>query len=75
MNIQVTVKAKSKVQKLVEVEENSFIAYLKAPAIEGRANEELRKILADKFDVPKTRVDIIRGEKSHIKVVEIQNDL
>ncbi|MBI4972170.1 MAG: DUF167 domain-containing protein [Candidatus Omnitrophica bacterium] len=75
MKVQVTVKPKSKVRKLVEVEENSFIAYLKSMAIEGKANAELIQLLADKYDVPKTRVDIVRGENSRIKLVEIQNEL
>ena len=75
MKVQVTVKPKSKVQKLIEIEENSFVAHLKSMAIEGKANAELVQLLARKFDVPKTRIDIVRGENSRIKLVEIQNEL
>lgn len=75
MKIQVTVKTKSKSPKLIEMEENTFTAYLRSPAVEGKANAELIQMLADKFDVPKSRVEIVRGEQSHIKQVEIQNEL
>lgn len=72
MNIQVTVKPKSKVQKLVEVDETTFVAYVRSPAIEGRANAELIRLLADKFGVPQTRLEIIQGENSRVKLVEIR---
>lgn len=74
MNIQVTVKAKAKNAKLVEVEENTFVAYVKSPPIEDKANTELTRLVANHFDVPASRVQIVRGEKSHIKLLEIQND-
>ncbi|MBI4398992.1 MAG: YggU family protein [Candidatus Omnitrophica bacterium] len=74
MNIQVTVKTKAKVQKLIELEENQYSAHVKSPAIEGKANQELVRLLAEKFGVPKSRVEIVRGEKSRLKLVEIQNE-
>lgn len=57
------------------MDESTFIAYVKSPAVEGKANKELIEILADKFDVPKSRIEIVQGEQSHIKLVEIQNEL
>ena len=72
MNIQVTVKANSKQKKLVEVDEENFVAYLHSPAVEGKANKELILMLAAKFDVPKSFISIVRGEKTNKKFVEIQ---
>jgi len=37
----------------------------------GKANRELIELLADHFGVSKSCVRIIRGEKTHNKIVEI----
>lgn len=44
---------------------------LKAPPIEGRANEALHAFLAKLFGVPRKQVNLLRGEKSRRKVFEI----
>lgn len=45
--------------------------YLTAPAQEGKANKMLIEFLAEHFNISKSKVKIIRGHKSRIKVVEI----
>jgi uncharacterized protein (TIGR00251 family) len=42
-----------------------------AKPADGAANAAVVKSLAEYFDVPKSRVKIIRGEKSRTKIVEI----
>jgi uncharacterized protein (TIGR00251 family) len=42
-----------------------------APALEGRANEELCEFLADKLGLPRRAVSLFRGDKSRQKVVRI----
>jgi len=44
---------------------------LAAPPLEGRANTELLRFLADALDCPKGAVTLLRGESSRVKVVEI----
>lgn len=44
---------------------------LKAPPIEGRANEALQLFLASRFGVPSKQVKLLRGAKSRKKVFEI----
>lgn len=44
---------------------------LQAPPIDGKANAALRAFLATAFDVPLSRVTIVRGETSRDKVVRI----
>lgn len=70
MKIQVTVKPGAKVQKIVESDEG-LVVYLHARAHDGEANVALIKALADYYDVSKSQVEILRGQKSHQKVVEI----
>jgi uncharacterized protein (TIGR00251 family) len=55
----------------VVVEEDRLKVYLTAPAIEGRANEALIKILSAHFQVRKGDIRIVRGEKGRDKIVEI----
>lgn len=43
-----------------------------APAIEGRANEALRRFLADCLNIPPTAVRIVFGERSRLKRVEVR---
>ncbi len=43
-----------------------------APAVDGRANEELLEFLAEYFGVNKRYVSILRGEKGKEKTVQIE---
>lgn len=45
--------------------------YLTAVPVQGKANRELIKLLAEKLGVSKSRISIIKGEKSREKVVEV----
>lgn len=42
-----------------------------APPVNGAANEELIKTLANFFEIPKTAVEIISGETAKIKQIKI----
>ncbi len=45
---------------------------LHAPAVEGRANEELIRFLAELFGTRRSQVVIVRGEKAREKMLEIE---
>jgi len=45
---------------------------LTAPPADNRANEALRRFLADRLNVSASAVRILRGEKSRIKHVEVR---
>jgi hypothetical protein len=47
---------------------------LNAPPVEGKANAELLRFLAETLDCAKGRVVLVRGESSRLKVVEIPSD-
>ena len=44
---------------------------LAAPAVDGKANAELIRFLADAFGVPQRNVEVVRGATSRAKVVRI----
>jgi len=43
-----------------------------APALEGRANEELCEFLADALGLPRRAVTVLRGDKSRQKLVRLE---
>lgn len=44
---------------------------VRAPALEGRANDALLDFLAEKLGVPRRAVTLVRGDKSRHKVVRL----
>lgn len=44
---------------------------VQAPPIEGAANKELVKFLSKHFKIPKSRVQLLRGESARIKTFEL----
>ncbi len=70
MQKRVKVKPNSKRQNVEEAADGSLIVHLKSPPVEGKANEELIKLLAAKFDVPKSSIRIKSGLSSRQKLVE-----
>ncbi len=45
--------------------------YVSQPPLEGRANEAVLEALAEYFGVRRSKVSLLRGEKSKIKLCEI----
>jgi uncharacterized protein (TIGR00251 family) len=45
---------------------------VKAPPVEGRANEALCEFLADELGLPRRAVTVLRGDTSRLKLVRIE---
>lgn len=74
MKIQVKVKAGAKTDLVVFDEgKNLYTVSTKVAPIEGKANEAVIRLLAGYFKVPKSQVNLKVGQKSEIKVFEIEN--
>ncbi len=71
MKKQVKVKPNAKRQQVMEQPDGSLVVYLKSPPVDGKANAELIKVLADYFQVAKSQVSIQQGMTSRTKWVEI----
>lgn len=74
MHKKVKVKPNSKQQKIEEQPKGSLTVHLKSPPVDGKANEELIKLLSEKFDVPKSHIRIKSGLSSRKKLVEIDKE-
>ncbi len=73
MQKRVKVKPNAKQQKIEELADGSLNIHLKSPPLDGKANEELIKLLAKKFAVPKSSIRIKSGATSRQKLIEIDD--
>lgn len=69
----VKVKPNSQQQKITEHEDGSLTVNLKSPPVDGKANDELIKLLAKKFNLPKSYIRIKSGLSSRHKLIEIDD--
>lgn len=67
----VLVKPGSSQEKIVQTNDYELTIYLHARAHDGEANTSLIKLLAKYFDVPKTSIQIVSGQKSRTKIIKI----
>jgi uncharacterized protein (TIGR00251 family) len=70
-NIALRVHASSRANELVGLKDGVLIVRVTAPAIEGRANEAVRRLVAKHLRVPKSAVTIVRGGHSRDKVIQV----
>jgi uncharacterized protein len=70
--ISVRVQASARRDELIGIRNGVITIRVTAPAIEGRANEALRRLLAKRLAVSRSSVTVIRGHRSRDKVIEIE---
>ncbi|WP_428042494.1 DUF167 domain-containing protein [Candidatus Avelusimicrobium fimicolum] len=66
--IKVKVHAGEKKNKLVQKAPDTFELWVKAPAEQGRANEAVRTLLAQHFNLPENKLSLIKGATSPAKI-------
>lgn len=69
--LKVKVKPNSKQQLIQEESDGSLTIHLKSPPVEGKANQELIKLLSKQFKVSKSKILIKSGVSSRHKLVEL----
>ncbi len=72
MIINVRVIPRARVQKIV-ADGDVYRVYTNAAPADGAANAAVIKMLSQYFDVPKSRISIVRGATSHDKVVSVSD--
>lgn len=75
MKKKVKVKPNSKRQSIEEQPDGSLTVHLKSPPVDGKANEELIALLAERFNVSKSKITIKSGLSSKTKLIEVDTDL
>ena len=57
--------------KVVSEHGDAIKIKLRAPAVAGKANTALRRVLAEKLNIPQRAIVLDRGERSRDKVLRI----
>lgn len=71
MLLRVRVKPGARQPRIEQAPDGTWLVWLQSPPVEGRANEELIRRLAERFGVPRSQVRIRSGHASRLKIVEI----
>ena len=69
--IQIKVKPNSRASLLEQNEDGTWLAQIKSPPVDGKANEELIGLVAKQFGCRKADVSIKSGGSSRIKLIQI----
>ena len=72
--LQIKVKPNSRTSLLEQKEDGTWLAQIKSPPVEGKANEELLALVAKHFDCRKSDVSIKAGASSRVKLVRIDEE-
>lgn len=68
---EVHAKPRAKKSRIVGPRGDALEVALAAPPVDGAANEELVRVLADALGIPRRNVTIVRGETSQKKLVAV----
>jgi uncharacterized protein (TIGR00251 family) len=69
--LRIRVKPNARTSSLEPQEDGSWVARVKSPPIDGRANEELVALVAERFGCPKSAVRVKSGAAARMKLLEI----
>lgn len=73
VSFQVLVQAKAQANQVVGEQAGSFKVRIAAPPVQGKANRECIKFLAEIFGLPKERLKIQQGERGRKKTIRVLN--
>ena len=72
MRINIKVHARSKRDSITALPDGSFKVDVKAPPVDGAANEAICELVANHFKVHKRDVEVVLGSTSNKEVIEVR---
>ena len=70
--ISVRVQARARRDEIAGLRDGALVVRVSAPALEGRANRAVCRLLAERLGVQPSRITIVRGEHHREKVLWIE---
>ena len=74
MRLYIRVKPNSRRDELTLGPDTSITVRIKAPPVEGKANKYLIAYIATYFDLPKSKISLLKGGTNQFKTLEIDAD-
>ena len=71
MLIKVIVTPNAKEARVTKTSETDYEVRVDEKAVEGKANKRLVEILSEHFNIPKSKIAILKGTKSRNKIIEV----
>jgi len=72
--LQVKVKPRARNSELVQMSDGTWVARLKSPPVDGKANAELVALVAEHFKCGKAAVSVKSGASGRMKLVKVETD-
>lgn len=72
VTLRIKVKPRARVSSLEQAQDGTWVARLRAPPVDGKANEELVALVAEHFHCRTAAVVIKAGASGRIKLVQVQ---
>lgn len=72
--VKVKVKPGARVEALTQLADGTWLASVKAPPVDGKANAALIALVAAQFGVPRRHVSIRSGAGGRMKLVQIEEE-
>jgi len=70
--LQIKVKPRARASSLEQAPDGTWLAKLKSPPVDGKANAELIALVAERFQCRKSAVSIKSGASGRIKLVKVE---
>jgi uncharacterized protein len=71
--IRIKVKPNSRVASLEDLHDGTWRARVKAPPVDGKANDELLRLVADHFGLRRAQVSVKSGASGRLKLVQLDD--
>ena len=71
--IRLKVKPGSRVEELTELDDGTWLARVKAPPVDGKANAAVIELVARHFGLRKSQVSIKSGASARMKLVTLED--
>jgi uncharacterized protein (TIGR00251 family) len=73
--IKLKVKPNARAAELSQQSDGTWLAKVKAPPVDGKANEALIELVAEHFGVKRSQVSIKSGAAARLKLIQIDEQL